>query len=86
MAEAKGTVTNSQGIYIFTDSKPIGDYDYLGTVANNKVAWCPPACSGDLPYQQVIAELIRLTKKKFPAANAIIFDGWNGADAITLKQ
>lgn len=74
-------VDQYQGVYVFTDSKPVGEYDYLGTV---KVSM---SLSGQ--YASVRDALIKKAKKEYPNANGIIFNfkdgGTDKADAILIK-
>jgi hypothetical protein len=70
-----------QGLYIFTDSKPVSDYEYLGTVNVSM------SMSGQ--YNDVKNSLIKKTKKDFPNAEAIIITLVTGssdkADVIRFK-
>jgi hypothetical protein len=75
-------VEQYQGIYVFIDSKPINQYDYLGTVKNTM------SLSGG-QYEDVRDKLIKKTKSEFPGADAIILNlksgGTDHADAVKLK-
>lgn len=72
-----------QGIYVFTDSKPVKQYDYLGSVKSS-------GFSGGGQYEDVRDKLIKKTKADFPTADAIILHlkagGTDHADAIKLKE
>jgi len=59
------------GLYMFVDSRPVSDFDYLGTVKGSSTfAWSEK-------YQDVKDKMIRKTKKEFPGAEGIIFS-FNG--------
>jgi len=71
-----------EGLYIFTDSKPVLEYEYLGTL-KAAIGW-----SGQ--YQSVRDHLIKKANKKFPSADALIFHfkqgGTDKCDAIKFKK
>ncbi|MFN5985235.1 MAG: hypothetical protein ACK46Y_03490 [Fluviicola sp.] len=54
------------GVSIFTDSKPLSQYDELGVVELS--------FSSDTQYQSVRDNLIKKAKKKYPNTNGLIFD------------
>ncbi len=72
-------VNQQEGIYIFVDSKPVGKYQYLGTVKTN--------CARQ--YQGIKNKLIKQAKKQYPKANGIILNfatgGIDKADVIFLE-
>jgi hypothetical protein len=73
-------VAKEQGLYIFTDSKPVNDYEYLGTV---KIGVSSPN------YSNVKKSIINKVKKKHPTANGILMnvEGNNGiGDAIFFEE
>lgn len=74
-----------QGLYIFTDSTPMGEYEYLGTVKNSGAV---SFRSGQ--YEPVRNSLIKKVKDDYPSATGIIFHflkgGSDKADAIRFKQ
>lgn len=76
-------VTQLQGLFIFTDSKPMGEYEYLGT-AKSKTSF-----SGT-QYTDVRDRLIKKVKEDFPQAEGVIFNFKAGstdtADAIKFKK
>lgn len=76
------TVDQIEGIFIFTDSKPVSEYDYLGS---EKLGFT----MGSGQYKDVRDKLIKKVKKQYPAATGIIFHFNDGdtdkADAIKLK-
>jgi hypothetical protein len=75
-------VEQLEGLYIFTDSKPVKEYDFIGS---EKVSFT----LGSEQYGAIRNKLIKKVKKEYPQANAIIFHFENGgtdkADAIKLK-
>lgn len=79
--KATGEVEQMQGLYIFTDCKPVLEYEYLGTVK--------ATFSMDSQYQGVRDKLIRKAKKDFPNADGIILQfksgGTDKCDAIKFK-
>jgi hypothetical protein len=76
-------VDQVQGLYIFTDSKPLYEYEYLGSVKNGV------RIVGSSQYQPVRDGLIKKIKKEYPQADGAIFHFVNGAadkaDAIKFK-
>lgn len=81
--KATAEVNQLQGLYVFTDSKPVAAYDYLGTVKNGT------RIAGSAQYQPVRDRLIKKIKEDFPNAEGVIFSFVNGAadkaDAIKFK-
>ena len=79
--KATGEVEQLQGLYIFTDSKPVLEYEYLGTVKAT-IGW-------DSQYQGVRDKLIGKAKKDFPNADGLIMQfksgGTDKCDAIKFK-
>jgi hypothetical protein len=82
--KSSADVNQVEGYYIFTDSKPVLEYEYLGTVKFN----------GGLgfsseQYTDVRNKLIKRAKKEFPRADGIIFYFATGsadrADLIKFK-
>lgn len=75
-------VEQYEGIYVFVDSKPVREYEYLGT---EKVIFT----LGSGQYRDIRDKLIRKVKKEYPQANGIIFHFNEGAadkaDAIKIK-
>lgn len=74
-------VSQVQGLYIFTDSTPVSEYEYLGTV-NASIGM-----SGQ--YTDVKNSLIKKTKKEYADADGIIIYLVTGstdkADVIKFK-
>jgi len=75
-------VEQIEGVYIFTDSRPVLDYQYLGTVKSS-VTWV------STQYHSVRNVLIKKAKREFPNANGLIFHfkdgGTDKCDAIRFK-
>jgi hypothetical protein len=72
-------VNQLEGIYIFTDSKPIKEYEVLGSI---KVGFA----MGSEKYAACRDRLISKAKKEYPAAQAIIVqDGLEKADVLKFK-
>jgi len=75
-------VNQQQGFYLFVDSKPKADYDFLGTV---KFSF-----GFSTQYQSVRDGLIKKARKKFPDGDGIIFYFNNGgidkADVIKFGK
>lgn len=74
-------VEQVEGLFIFTDSKPVMEYEYIGTVK---------AVMGmDSQYNGVRNKLIRKARKKFPNGEAIMLHfksgGVDRADIIKFK-
>lgn len=77
-------VEQVQGIYVFTDCKPVKEFEYLGTVkATGAFSVRSPQ------YESVRDILIKRLKKEYPQADGIILklkDGdTDSADAIKFK-
>ena len=72
-----GEVNTIEGLYIFTDAKPVKETEYLGSV---KIGF---AVSGS--YQEIINKLAKKVRKEYPAAQALIFDGNDKAQAVKFK-
>lgn len=75
-------VEQYEGIYIFTDSKPVKETDYLGSV---KVGMS----LGSGQYTEIRDKLIKKAKKEYPTCQGIIIHLKDGdtdkADAIKFK-
>jgi len=69
-------VNQESGLYIFSDSKPVKEYEYLGTV---KVVTFQGI------YKEAIPALIKKAKKEYPSAEAIIYIDTEKADVIKFK-
>lgn len=77
-------VEQIQGCYIFTDSRPVREYKYLGTCKYDGTF------GGSPQYQNVRDKLIKRIKKTYPEADGIIFNlhdgGQDRCDAIKFNQ
>jgi len=69
-------VETYQNIRVFMDSKPVTEYEYLGTVKMHI------ALTGE--YTEVRDFLIKTAKKKYPQCDAIIIKD-DSADVIQFK-
>ncbi len=78
----KAEVNQVQGIFIFTDCKPLSSYTYLGTINHNTSSWNPQ-------YTNVRDKIIDKVRKQYPQADGIIFylnsGGADKADAIKMQ-
>lgn len=78
------TVNQLQGLWVFTDCKPVAEYKYLGSVKTSGVI-----SIGSAQYQPVRDRLIKKLRHDYPDANGVIFHFVNGAadkaDAIQFK-
>jgi len=70
-------VNQINGIYIFSDSKPVNEYVYLGKVK--------AVLTLQGQYQEVIPVLARKAKKEFPSAEGIIYIAPERAEVIMFK-
>ena len=66
-----------EGLYIFTDSKPVKEFEFIGT---EKITF---SMSGS--YEAVINKIAKKARKEFPTAQALIFDGEGQAQIIKFK-
>jgi hypothetical protein len=78
----QATVNQQQGCYLFIESTPVSDYDYLGDVKVSGMF-----SSGQ--FDDVKGGLIKAAKKKYPNCNGLIFHFVSGeadhVDAILFK-
>lgn len=70
-------VEMKSGLYIFTSSKPVQDYEYIATVQ------CGVVKSGY--YEEVMTSIIKKVKKQYPNADGIIFIPNSQAEVIRFK-
>jgi predicted metal-dependent RNase len=79
--KATAEVDKIQGLCIFTDSKPLLKYKYLGTV---KITFAI-----DTQYQKLRNQLIKKAKKEFPNADGLIMEfnasGTDKCEAIKFE-
>jgi len=78
--KATATVEQHEGIYIFMLSKPVAEYEYLGTVKKSAIEM-----SGQ--SDERFKALVKHCKKDFPRADGLIIQDidMKKADAITFK-
>lgn len=78
-------VNNVEGLLIFTDCKPIKEYEYLGTVKSGGTGGL-----ANPQYEGVRNRLIKRIKKEYPKADGAIMNLNYGqadkADAIKFKN
>jgi len=60
-------VDQIQGIYVFAKSKPVKEFEFIGTVKGPLI--------GNHEFDNLVEIMVKNCKKDFPEANAIIFDG-----------
>ena len=78
-------VEQIQGFYVFIDSKPVMEYDYLGTIngTGGRAALNPQ-------YTSVRDALLKRAKKDYPAGDGIIFHlnagGKDRCDVVKFKE
>jgi hypothetical protein len=81
--KATAIVNQYQGIYVYTDAKPQGEHEYLGTVKAKGAAW------GSGQYTDIRDRFIKTAKKDYPSAEGIILylqdGGIDRADVIKFK-
>src|SRR5262245_29918473 len=77
-------VNQIEGLLIFTDSKPVKEYEYLGTVKSNGTMGL-----GNPQYEGVRGRLIKKVKSEYPKADGVImylnYGQADKADAIKFK-
>lgn len=80
-SKATAEVDRIEGLYIFTNSLPVKEYEVLGTA---KVTF-----AGSGQYTAVREKLIKKAKKEYPEGNGLIFFFVNGgtdrAEVIKFK-
>lgn len=74
------SVNQKEGLYLFNHSKPVNEYEYLGSV-QMKLAW-----SGK--PEEMLKGMLKRVKKDYPKADGLIFTTvhMDRADAIKFKQ
>jgi len=79
--KASAVVNQVEGIYVYTDCKPVLDYEYIGTIKSS--------FAGTGQYYQVRNKLLKKCKKEYPNADAIVIrfntNGVDKADVIKFK-
>lgn len=60
-------VEQIEGYLIFAKSKPVKEYEHLGTIKGPTI--------GSHEFDKFVESLIKKVKKKFPKADALLFDG-----------
>jgi len=78
---ATAEVDTENGILVFTECKPVKEYQYLGEVKIKGIV-------SSLKYDLMVDKLTKKAKKEYPTANAIIYHTskqLDVADAIIIK-
>jgi hypothetical protein len=78
--KSKSIVDQKEGLYIFILSKPVTEYEYLGSV-KKVLAWTGKP-------DEMLNSMIRKVKKEYPKADGIVFTSvdMDKADAIQFKN
>lgn len=75
---------NVQGLYIFTDCQPVGEYEVLGTVT-----FAGTMRMGSTQYEAIRDKLIKRAKEDYPMGEGLVLDlrsgGTDKADVIKFK-
>ena len=83
LKKSHAEVNTVEVLLIFTDCKPVLEYEYLGTVKSNTGGF------GNPQYEGVRNRLIKNAKKEYPKADAIIvylnYGQADKADVIKFK-
>lgn len=78
--KSTGEVEQYEGLYIFTDCKPVMETEYIGTVKS----------SFGSQYQDVRDKLIKKAKKDYPEAEALVLTlksgGTDKCDVVKFKK
>lgn len=69
-SRATAEVVRADGFYIFTDSKPVMEYDSLGVVELGFVS--------GTQYNSIRANLIQRSRKKYPQGDGLLMQLTNG--------
>lgn len=75
------TVNQVQGMYIFIQSKPAIEYDFLGSVSSSAIV-------KSKKEDDIVPHMIKRVKEAHPTANAIVFISGSNlckVDALKLK-
>lgn len=77
--KALAEVQQMQGLYVFTDSKPLAEYEYMGTVKTG-----PMVVSAK--HRAIMGTLLENARKEYPEGNGIILsEDYFSADVIRFK-
>ena len=72
------SVEQAQGMYVFLQSKPLAEYDVLGTVKKTGLVWTGSP-------KEMYRTLLRRAKKDFPNCDGIIFEDIDMEHATCVK-
>jgi hypothetical protein len=72
-------VEQEQGVFIFIKSKPVADYQYLGSVKKGMALTGAPA--------EMLKSMLSKCKKEYPQADGLIFNSidMDKADCVKFK-
>ncbi len=59
-------VEQVQGYLIFAKSKPVKDYEHLGTIKGPTI--------GSHEFDRLVEQLVKKVRKQYPKADALLFD------------
>lgn len=83
VGKSTADVEQIQGFYVFTDSKPVAEYKYLGTMSNTMGGMFNPQ------YNVIRDKILKKARKEYPKADGIILHlnagGSDKADVIQFK-
>ena len=86
--KASATAEQFQGIFVFVDSKPQNEYEFLGTVGKGS-SWGKAFGLQGSEYTDRRDKLVKAAKKEYPQAEGIILHlregGKDEADVIKFK-
>lgn len=77
--KSTGTVDQMEGLYVFIQSKPKADFEYLGTVKKT-LAWTGKP-------EEMLNSMLKKVKNDYPQADGIVFTSvaMDKADAVKFK-
>ncbi len=71
-------VEQVSGVYVFVNSKPVHEYEYMGTVKSAGVVM-----SKD--YEDLMPKMVKRAIKEYPKADAVIFKNGEIYEADVIK-
>jgi hypothetical protein len=72
------SVEQAQGMYVFLQSKPLAEYEVLGTVKKTGLVWTGSP-------KEMYRTLLRRAKKDYPNCDGIIFEDIDMEHATCVK-
>ena len=78
--KSSAKVDQQQGLYIFLLSKPVADFEYLGSVKKS-IGWTGQP-------EEMLNSIIKKVKKEYPKADGVVFTtiAMDKADAIQFNK